>query len=82
MNSTIRGPTSSRGAGLINLLNLGAADLSTPLSRAATQAPLGASFNAGTIMGPAIGGGLAALAVHRKRQLRGQPHGFLIDFLH
>ena len=40
---------------------MAAADLSTPLSRAATQAPLGASFNAGTIMGPAIGGGLAAL---------------------
>ena len=38
-----------------------ASPMASPLSRAATQAPLGASFNAGTIMGPAIGGGLAAL---------------------
>ena len=48
-------------AGLVTGSSMAAADLSTPLSRAATQAPLGASFNAGTIMGPAIGGGLAAL---------------------
>ena len=47
-------------AGLVTGSSMAAADLSTPLSRAATQAPLGASFNAGTIMGPAIGGGLAA----------------------
>ena len=48
-------------AGLVTGSSMAAADLSTPLSRAATQAPLGASFNAGTIMGPALGGALASL---------------------
>ena len=38
---------------------LAATDISTPLNRASTTAPLGAAFNVGTVVGPAVGGGLA-----------------------
>lgn len=38
---------------------LAATDISTPLNRASTTAPLGAAFNAGTVAGPALGGFLA-----------------------
>ena len=40
--------------------SMASADISTPLNRASTAAPLGAAFNGGTIMGPALGGCLAA----------------------
>ena len=36
-----------------------AADISTPLSRASTMAPVMAGFNGGMILGPALGGALA-----------------------
>ena len=39
---------------------MAAADLSTPLNRASTAAPLGAAFSAGTVCGPALGGALAS----------------------
>jgi len=45
--------------GLVTAINMMAADISTPLSRASTMAPVMAGFNGGMILGPALGGALA-----------------------
>lgn len=44
---------------LVTGSTLAATDISTPLNRASTTAPLGAAFNAGTVAGPALGGAMA-----------------------
>ncbi|KAJ8601955.1 hypothetical protein CTAYLR_004443 [Chrysophaeum taylorii] len=54
-----RGLTGCGVAFLVTGSTLAATDISTPLNRASTTAPLGAAFNAGTVAGPALGGALA-----------------------
>jgi len=57
-----RAVTGLGATGFVAGCTLVAADISTPLSRGATTAPLGAAFNTGAIAGPAVGGAFAAIA--------------------